>query len=70
MNSYWVDVLLLTAAQDGAAVDDGEDGGEHAAHDYGRENITIDKLSWHNCPGCKRSVQLGEVQKQPQENLK
>ena len=61
MDSERVDVLFLTAAQDGAAVDDGEEGGEDKAHDYGRENITIDKQSWQNCCVCKRSVQLREV---------
>ena len=62
MNSERVDVLLLAAAQDSAAVDDGEDGGGHHTHNNGRENITIDELSWQNCGVCKRSVQLGEVQ--------
>ena len=64
-----VDVLLLTAAEDGAAVDDGEDGRADKTRDNTSENIIIDKLSWQYSGVCKRGVQLGEVQQQPQKNL-
>ena len=69
MNGERVDVLLLTAAEDGAAVDDGEDGREDKTRDNASEDIIIDKLSWQNGGVCKRGVQLGEVQQQPQKNL-
>ena len=70
MDGERVDVLLLTAAEDGAAVDDGEDGGADKTCDDAREDIIIDKLSWQNGGVCKRGVQLGEVQQQPQKNLR
>ena len=69
MNGERVDVLLLTAAEDGTAVDDGEDGRADKTRDNTSEYIIIDKLSWQNCGVCKRGVQLGEVQKQPKKNL-
>ena len=69
MNGERVDVLLLTAAEDGAAVDDGEDSGADKTRDNTSEDIIIDKLSWQYGGVCKRGVQLGEVQQQPQKNL-
>ena len=43
-----IDVFLLAAAQDGAAVDDGEEGGEPEAHDYPGEHVGVDELSGHD----------------------
>ena len=56
-----VDVLLLAAAQDGGAVDDGEDGGEPKPNDYARKDILIDEESRQDSGVCKRCVELGEV---------
>ena len=61
MNGERVNVLLLTAAQNGAAVDDGEDGRADKTRDNAREDIIIDKLSWQNGGVCKRGIQLGKV---------
>ena len=45
-----VDIFLLTAAQDGAAVDAGEDGWEPEEHDNPGEHVGVDEQPGHD--GC------------------
>ena len=63
-----VDVFILAAAEYSAAVDHGQDDGGHCSGPQTWQQIVVDEESGQHCGLRERSVDLGEVEEEPEEH--
>ena len=66
--SQRIDVFILAAAEDGAAVEHGPDYGGQGGHSEARQQVVVDEDAGQNCRLHQRGVQLGEVHQEPEED--
>ena len=64
----WINVLVLTAAEDCGAVEHGEDHRGQTAGNDGGQQVEVDEMSRQHCRLGQRAVELGEVEEEPEED--